>query len=119
MKETRVNVAIKRVYDAPAKSDGYRVLVDRLWPRGVSKERAKLDLWFKEVAPSTELRKWFGHDPKNWPEFQKRYRVELRANNEIVGQLRRLAKQRRVTLLYGARDVDHNEAAVIRDYISK
>lgn len=114
-----MTATIKRVYDTPAKSDGYRVLVDRLWPRGVSKERAKLDLWLKEIAPSTELRKWFGHDPKKWPEFQKRYRAELRANKEVVTQLKKLATKRRVTLLFGARDVDHNEAAVLRDYIAK
>jgi uncharacterized protein YeaO (DUF488 family) len=112
-----VSLAIKRVYDAPAKSDGYRVLVDRLWPRGVSKERAMLDLWLKEIAPSTELRKWFGHDAKRWSEFQRRYRAELRANREAVDKLRGLAERRRVTLLYGARDGHHNEAVVLRDYV--
>jgi uncharacterized protein YeaO (DUF488 family) len=114
-----VSLAIKRIYDAPARSDGYRVLVDRLWPRGVSKERAELDLWLKEIAPSTELRKWFGHDAKRWREFQRRYRAELRANKQAVDKLRRLAERRRVTLLYGARDGDHNEAVVLRDYILK
>jgi len=105
---------LKRIYEPYKKEDGYRVLVDRLWPRGISKERAKLDLWLKEIAPSNELRKWFGHDPKKWNEFQKRYRVELKDKKELLDQLRQAIKKYSiVTLLYGAKDTAHNEAAVL------
>ena len=99
----------KRVYEAPAKDDGYRVLVDRLWPRGLTKAKAKVDLWLKEVSPSTELRKWFGHEPEKWPEFQKRYRAEL--NQEALASLRKLEKEhKKVTLLYGAKSAERNQA---------
>jgi uncharacterized protein YeaO (DUF488 family) len=110
---------IKRVYEPPSEEDGFRVLVDRLWPRGVSKERADLDLWLKEIAPSTELRKWFGHVPTRWPEFVARYREELRQNEVAVSKLRDLATKGTVTLLFGARDEAHNEAVVIRDLIDQ
>lgn len=86
-------VKVKRIYAALARNDGYRVLVDRVWPRGVSKEKARLDLWMKEIAPSDRLRKWFGHDPKRWDEFQKRYREELKSKAELIGQLRELEKE--------------------------
>lgn len=109
-----MNVALKRAYDAPAENDGYRVLVDRLWPRGVSKEKARIDLWLKEVAPSTELRKWFGHDPEKWVEFQKRYHAELKTN-PAWSELQTLARQKNLTLVYAARDPIHNEAVVLRD----
>jgi len=106
---------IKRVYDAPAKSDGQRILVDRLWPRGLSKEDAKVDVWLKEIAPSTDLRKWFGHDPDKWTEFRKQYLAELEENPEPLERLRGLARKGTVTLLYAAKDEQHNHAVVLRD----
>ncbi|CAN5487744.1 DUF488 domain-containing protein [soil metagenome] len=112
-------VQIKRIYVAPSKEDGYRVLVDRLWPRGVSKERANLDLWLKEIAPSTELRKWFDHDVAKWPEFKTKYRQELRDSEAMTAQLKELASHQTVTLLFAARDEEHNEAVVIRDFLEK
>lgn len=109
---------IKRIYEPAESSDGYRVLVDRLWPRGVSKAKAHVDLWMKEIAPSDKLRKWFGHDPERWAEFQKRYRKELKEKSELVGQLRDVQKEhRKVTLVYGARDVQHNQAIILRDFL--
>ena len=111
------NVRLKRVYEAAAIDDGARVLVDRLWPRGVRKDRAALAGWCRDVAPSTNLRKWFGHDPDRWAEFRRRYRLELKRNVEPVAILRRLAKQRALTLVFGARDEIHNEAAVLREFL--
>jgi len=108
---------LKRIYEEPEKSDGYRVLVDRLWPRGVSKEKAALDLWLKAIAPSTELRQWFGHDPAKWEEFRKRYKEELKNNTEEVSTLEKLIKTNQVTLLYGAKDEEHNEAVVLKEYV--
>ena len=111
-------IKTKRVYEVKDSSDGYRVLVDRLWPRGVSKERASVDLWLKEVAPSNELRKWFNHDPAKWSEFQKRYRAELK-DNAALGELKKLAaKHKNLTLLYGAHDQKHNQAVVLADLIN-
>jgi uncharacterized protein YeaO (DUF488 family) len=110
-------VAVKRVYETPAKADGQRVLVDRLWPRGVSKKDAELTLWLKEIAPSDELRKWFGHEPERWPEFQKRYRAELDANGDAVAELRDLLREGKVTLLYGAHDEAHNNAVALAGYL--
>ncbi len=110
-------LAIKRVYEKPAKSDGLRVLVDRLWPRGVSKQKAKLDAWLKDVAPSADLRKWFGHDVERWSEFRRRYRAELKANKAAVQELRKQIKTHRVTLLYGAHDPEHNNARVLAEYL--
>jgi uncharacterized protein YeaO (DUF488 family) len=112
----KMRVFIKRVYDPPGPADGRRVLVDRLWPRGLKKQAAQIDLWLKTVAPSTELRRWFGHDPARWPEFRKRYRAEL-ADNPALEELRRLARQGRVTLLYAARDPNHNNAVVLRELL--
>ena len=108
------NVKLKRAYEPSASGDGLRVLVDRLWPRGVSKKHAALDQWIKEVAPSTELRKWFGHDPDRWEEFGRRYAAELHANDELLAQLRALARQGPVTLVYSAHDEAHNDAIVLR-----
>jgi uncharacterized protein YeaO (DUF488 family) len=102
---------IKRIYEPPAKSDGLRVLVDRLWPRGVKKTEARLDLWMKDVAPSTELRKWFGHEPERFAEFKRRYKKEL--SKEALAELRKLGKGKTVTLLYGAKDPEMNQAAVL------
>jgi uncharacterized protein YeaO (DUF488 family) len=107
-------IKVKRVYEKPSRSDGLRVLVDRLWPRGLTKERAAVKLWLKDLAPSTELRKWFGHDPAKWKQFQARYRKELREKNEPLNLLKQKCKERTVTLLYGARDEDHNEALVLK-----
>ena len=110
-------VRLKRAYEPPAESDGARVLVDRLWPRGVSKAEAKLDLWLKEIAPSTELRKWFGHDPARWSEFQRRYRGELKQRPDKIAELQRLAERGPVTLIYSAHDEQHNDAVVLQDFL--
>ena len=109
-----MHIKIKRVYLQPGEEDGRRILVDRLWPRGLTKEKASVDLWLKEIAPSTELRKWFGHDPDKWKEFQTRYRTELRQNPEQVSLLKLEAAKGGVTLLYGAKDEEHNEAVVLQ-----
>lgn len=112
-------IAIKRVYEVPAASDGYRVLVDRLWPRGLTKERAAVDEWLKDIAPSNELRQWFGHKPERFDEFCKRYLVEL-SGNPAVARLKDLVKKYKpVTLLFAAHDVDLNQARVLRDYLAK
>lgn len=111
------NVRLKRVYEPVASDDGIRILVDRLWPRGLSKTKARLDAWEKEIAPSPALRRWFGHDPARWSEFQLRYRAELRDQNDKLDQLRALARKSTVTLVYGARDEVHNGAVVLRDII--
>lgn len=115
-----MNIAIKRVYEAPSGEDGYRVLVDRIWPRGMSKETAQIDLWAKNAAPGTELRAWFGHDPAKWAEFQQRYRAELAADTRALDDLRAAIKgKKKVTLLYGARDEEHNQAVVLRDVLAQ
>lgn len=111
------NVRLKRAYEPVDAEDGTRVLVDRLWARGVSKVDAALDQWMKEIAPSTELRKWFGHDPARWEEFCRRYSAELHQNTELLSQLRSLARQGPVTLVYSAHDEVHNDAIVLRDVI--
>ena len=110
-------IRLKRAYEDPSPLDGHRVLVERLWPRGVTKERAALDLWLKDVAPSAELRRWFSHDPAKWPEFQRRYTEELLGRPQEVAELRRLAAAGPVTLVYGSRDEEHNAALVLRDFI--
>ena len=107
-------IRVKRVYEKPSRDDGFRVLVDRLWPRGLTKERAALSLWLKDVAPSAELRKWFGHEPARWKGFQARYRKELARRKDALKLLRQKARERTVTLLYGARDEEHNEARVLK-----
>lgn len=113
-----MGISMKRAYEPPSRSDGLRVLVDRLWPRGVTKAEADIDLWLKHVAPSTELRKWFGHDPGKWPEFQKRYRAELKGN-PALSELRQLCRQGHVTLVYAARDELHNAAVVLRQVLGR
>lgn len=110
-------VKIKRVYARPEADDGERILVDRLWPRGLSKERAAVDLWLKDVAPSTELRKWFGHDPARWDEFRRRYADELDRRPEAVAELRRALEAGPATLVYGAKDTEHNDAVVLAAYL--
>lgn len=112
-------IRIKRAYEEVSDRDGSRILVDRLWPRGISKDRARIDRWAKELSPSTELRKWFGHDPKKWVEFQKRYRNELSDRQAELNDIAQEARRGPVTLVYGARDTEHNEAAVLRDMISQ
>ena len=109
-----MNIRIKRAYEEPNREDGTRILVDRLWPRGLTKEKAKVDLWLKEVAPSTELRKWFAHDPARWAEFRMRYREELKRNKEQVALLKREAAKGTVTLVYAAKDQEHNEAVILQ-----
>ena len=109
-----MNIRIKRAYEKPDGEDGARILVDRLWPRGLTKEKARVDLWLKDVAPSTELRKWFAHDPAKWAEFRSRYQEELRRNEEQVSILRKEAAKGTVTLVYGARDQQHNEAVILQ-----
>lgn len=117
MAKRETDIRIKRVYDPPETADGMRVLVDRLWPRGLRKENAALTLWLKEVAPSPELRKWFGHDPARWAEFSRRYRAELAHNDEAVAKAADLAKRGPLTLLYAAHDVAHNHALVLAAYL--
>ncbi len=109
---------VQRIYDAPEKDDGFRVLVDRLWPRGISKERAHLDLWLKEIAPSDALRKWFAHDPKKWAGFEAKYRKELAGKMDLVQQIRKLEKERgSITLLYSAHDPLHNQAVALLRFL--
>jgi uncharacterized protein YeaO (DUF488 family) len=107
-------IQLKRVYEKPSRKDGLRILVDRLWPRGLTKERAAVDVWLKDVAPSTELRKWFAHDPAKWEQFQARYRKELGERTDALQSLKAMSKERTVTLVYGARDEEHNEALVLK-----
>jgi len=109
------NVKLKRAYELPAADDGTRVLVDRLWPRGLTKEKASVDLWLKDIAPSTELRKWFGHDPSKWGEFKKRYLDELKGKSEQIQLLKQEMEKGAVTLVYGAKDEEHNEALVLQE----
>lgn len=112
-------VKLKRVYDAPAEEDGLRVLVERLWPRGLTKEKAQVHLWLKDIAPTASLRKWFGHDKDKWPEFQRRYRAELQQNSQAVAQLRKLCREQPVTLVFAARDSDHNSAVVLKHFLEQ
>ncbi len=111
------NIRLKRAYEDPADTDGVRILVDRLWPRGISKEIAALDQWMKDIAPSSALRKWFGHDPARWPDFQKRYEIELREHPEQLAELRATARQGPITLVYSAHDELHNDAVVLRGFL--
>jgi len=111
------DVRSKRAYDPAEPGDGYRVLIDRLWPRGVSKERARLDEWARELAPSTELRTWFGHDPERFAEFERRYRTELAAHSGKLDELRRRARHGTLTLVYAARDEEHNDAVVLAEVL--
>jgi Uncharacterized conserved protein len=114
-----MHLALKRVYDPPEAGDGIRILVDRLWPRGISKAKAAVDVWLKDIAPGTELREWFHHDPDLWDEFRRRYAGELRGNPEAVKALREAMRgHETVTLLYGAKDTEHNQAVVLRDMLA-
>jgi uncharacterized protein YeaO (DUF488 family) len=111
-------VKLKRVYEEPSEEDGTRILVDRLWPRGLTKEKAHIDLWLKEIAPSNELRKWFAHDPAKWPEFKARYHAELNQNPTQVALLKQAIAKVPATLVYGAKDEEHNEAAVLQKLLN-
>ena len=111
------NVRIKRIYEPAAKADGTRILVDRLWPRGITKEEAKLDQWNREITPSGRLRAWFGHDPERWMEFSHRYRSELATHADALGELRRQARAGPITLLYAAKDQAHTHAIVLRNVL--
>ena len=114
-----MGIQLKRAYDPASPSDGYRILVDRLWPRGVSKQRAKLDEWEKDLSPSTELRKWFGHEPNHFPEFRRRYIIELRSKRPRLTDLRRRARNGVLTLVYSAHDTEHNDAVVLADVLRR
>jgi uncharacterized protein YeaO (DUF488 family) len=115
-----VTIATKRIYALPSESDGYRVLVDRLWPRGVSRARASINLWLRDVAPSTELRKWYGHDVERWPAFAERYRDELAGRTELLDALGDIERRHgTVTLLFAARDELHNEAEVLAEVLRR
>lgn len=121
MTRHRPDIQLKRAYDAADPGDGTRVLVDRLWPRGLAKDRARIDVWLRDVAPSTELRKWYGHEPEKWEEFRRRFRDELRegAAASALDQLRELARKGRVTLVFAARDTEHANANVLRELLER
>jgi len=113
-----VAIKVKRVYDPPSPEDGYRVLVDRLWPRGLSEKAAHVDLWMRDVAPTTELRKWYGHEVGKWPEFRERYEKELAQHGELLDLVRDIEHHRKtVTILFGAKDQEHNEANVLAEVL--
>jgi uncharacterized protein YeaO (DUF488 family) len=110
-------ISVKRVYDPPAENDGYRVLVDRMWPRGLRKDEAQIDLWLKDVAPSTSLRQWFNHDPGKWREFKTRYFRELKQREDQVDELKKRSRAKRLTLLYAAKDTENNNAVALKEYL--
>lgn len=112
-----MNIQVKRVYENPDPKDGFRILVDRLWPRGLSKESAKIDLWLKAVAPSNELRNWYRHDPQKWPEFRERYFAELDNNTEAVNELMTHLRKRNVVFLYSAKELRFNNAVALKEYM--
>jgi uncharacterized protein YeaO (DUF488 family) len=112
------NIRLKRAYDPPEAADGTRILVDRLWPRGIKKSEAAIDRWIRDIAPSTELRRWFGHRPERWSEFQRRYRAELRRRPELLDEIRAAARAGPVTLVYAARDEAHNDAVVLKELLT-
>ena len=114
---SRPSIHLKRAYAPVSTDDGIRLLVDRVWPRGVSKQKIETQAWLKDIAPSTELRQWFGHVPERWEEFRKRYARELDANPDAVAELRQWLKHGRVTLVYSARDTEHNQAVALREYL--
>jgi uncharacterized protein YeaO (DUF488 family) len=114
----KVTIQLKRAYEKPERADGTRILVDRLWPRGLTKEKAAIDLWLKELAPSTELREWFGHDPKKWRSFRSRYQTELKQLGDQLQLIKSRAREGVVTLIYGARDQEHNEAVVLKQFLT-
>ncbi|MCG3181823.1 MAG: hypothetical protein BIFFINMI_04258 [Phycisphaerae bacterium] len=117
--KTRLNIKAKRVYESPSRVDGFRVLVDRLWPRGVTKARAKIDLWLKDLGPSDSLRKWFGHDPARWPQFKERYFAELARKGDLIEQLLAPVKGDKLTLVYSAKDEQHNQAVALKEFLER
>ncbi len=110
-------IKIKRIYDEPAKSDGFRILIDRLWPRGESKEKARIDLWLRDIAPSDELRKWFEHDPEKWGKFKEKFFAELKEKKDLLDEIIARARKGTVTLLYGAKEERYNNAVALKEYI--
>jgi uncharacterized protein YeaO (DUF488 family) len=116
-KQMNPAIRLKRAYDEPAPDDGVRILVERLWPRGLTKGRAKIDFWLKDVSPSPELRKWYAHDPAKWAEFQKRYRAELAENKSAIQELRAKCDSGTVTFVYAARDEERNSALILKDFL--
>jgi uncharacterized protein YeaO (DUF488 family) len=116
-KKPKAGIRLKRAYDEPTPDDGLRILVERLWPRGLTKDRAKIDLWLKDVSPSPELRKWYGHDPSKWAEFQKRYRAELAENESALEDLREKCQSGTITFVYAARDEERNSALILKDFL--
>ena len=112
-----MTLKVKRIYEKFQKSDGFRILVDRLWPRGIKKVDAHIDLWLKEIAPSDALRKWFNHDPQKWPEFQKRYAQELKSKGEVIDIIYQEEQKHTVTLLYGAKETEHNNAIALKNFL--
>jgi len=119
MRQPTMRIKLKRIYDAPHKTDGTRILVDRIWPRGLSKSRAKVDLWIRDIAPSNELRRWFGHDPNKWGEFRRRYFKELRDNDAMVRTIHDEAARGPATLLFAAKDTQHNNAQALKEYLTR
>ena len=114
-----ITIAIRRIYEAPSKEDGYRVLVDRLWPRGLTKEAAAIDEWAKDLSPSADLRKWYSHDPEQWPEFQRRYKQELKENAAVVAAfVKAQHSKKRITLLYASKSEEYNQAIVLQHYLA-
>jgi uncharacterized protein YeaO (DUF488 family) len=112
-------IKLKRAYEPASKGDGLRVLVERLWPRGVSKQQAKIDLWLKDLAPSTELRKWYGHDPARWPQFRKRYRAELNGQGDLLALLKYVTQEKTVTFVYAASDEERNSAVALKEFLER
>ena len=112
-------IRLKRAYESASKDDGVRILVERLWPRGVSKQRAKIDLWLKDLAPSTGLRKWYGHDPARWPQFRKRYQAELKGQGDVLALLRYVTEGRTVTFVYAASDEERNSAVALKELLER
>jgi uncharacterized protein YeaO (DUF488 family) len=119
MSSCKPRILLKRAYEEPSEADGRRVLVERLWPRGLNKEKAALDLWLKDLAPSTELRSWFGHDPRKWAEFRKRYRAELEDKGDVITTLREKLKEGPVTFIFAAKDEEHNSAIALKEYLEQ
>ena len=119
LKSIKTKINLKRAYDNPSTSDGYRILVDRVWPRGVSKENLKIDEWLKEIAPSTSLRKWFGHEPVKWHDFKKRYFEELKQNKVLIDKIIEKMKHKNVTFIYSAKNKEFNNAVALKEFIEK
>ncbi|HWR73205.1 MAG TPA: DUF488 family protein [Nitrospirota bacterium] len=112
-------IRLKRIYDPPSRGDGRRILVDRLWPRGVKKDEAQIDEWFKDIAPSDALRRWFGHDPDKWPAFKLKYQKELKARGELIRRIRSESRSGTVTFLFAAKDAEHNNAVVLKEQVER